>query len=177
MVRFRVENAGTRLRVGWIAPGRFKEAVIRRKHIHQISTPTLNQEAIANFMENDRYENHLRKLRHELHGNSLRFIQAIMDYFPDDTRCITPQGGFMLWVELDKRIDTADLYRRGYAGENQYRPRPHVHVAGSVQELYAPELRATLEPPYRRTPEDVGRHHPEITVTGQCIPSRLRRSP
>lgn len=99
-------------RVGWIAPGRFKEAVIRRKHIHQISTPTLNQEAIANFMENDRYENHLRKLRHELHGNSLRFIQAIMDYFPDDTRCITPQGGFMLWVELDKRIDTADLYRR-----------------------------------------------------------------
>ena len=35
-----------------------------------------------------------------------------MDYFPDDTRCITPQGGFMLWVELDKRIDTADLYRR-----------------------------------------------------------------
>ena len=99
-------------RVGWIAPGRFKEAVIRRKHIHQISTPTLNQEAIANFMENDRYENHLRKLRHELHGNSLRFIQAIMDYFPDDTRCITPQGGFMLWVELDKRIDTANLYRR-----------------------------------------------------------------
>ena len=49
-------------RVGWIAPGRFKEAIIRRKNIHLISTPTLNQEAVAYFMENDRYENHLRKL-------------------------------------------------------------------------------------------------------------------
>ena len=46
-------------RVGWIAPGKFKEAVIRQKNIHFISSPALNQEAIANFMENGRYENHL----------------------------------------------------------------------------------------------------------------------
>ena len=97
-------------RVGWIAPGKFKEAIIRQKHTHLISTPTLNQVAIANFMENDRYENHLRKLRHELHTNSLHFIQSIMNYFPEETKIITPQGGFMLWVELDKRIDTIELY-------------------------------------------------------------------
>ena len=97
-------------RVGWIAPGQFKDAVIRQKHIHLISTPTLNQEAIANFMENGRYENHLRKLRHELHSNSLHLAQAITDYFPEDTKIITPQGGFMLWVELNKKIDTTELY-------------------------------------------------------------------
>ena len=99
-------------RVGWIAPGRFKEAIIRQKHIHLISTPSINQEAIANFMENDRYENHLRKLRHELHTNSLHFVQSVMDYFPEETKIITPQGGFMLWVELDKKIDTTELYRK-----------------------------------------------------------------
>lgn len=97
-------------RVGWIAPGKFKDAIIRQKHIHLISTPTLNQEAIANFMENGRYENHLRKLRHELHSNSLHLAQAITDYFPEDTKIITPQGGFMLWVELNKKIDTTELY-------------------------------------------------------------------
>ena len=97
-------------RVGWIAPGQFKDAIIRQKHIHLISTPTLNQEAIANFMENGRYENHLRKLRHELHSNSLHLAQAITDYFPEDTKIITPQGGFMLWVELNKKIDTTELY-------------------------------------------------------------------
>ena len=97
-------------RVGWIAPGKFKEAVIRQKNIHFISSPALNQEAIANFMENGRYENHLRKLRHELHANSLHFARSIIDYFPEDTKIITPQGGFMLWVELDKKIDTTQLY-------------------------------------------------------------------
>ena len=61
-------------------------------------------------MENDRYENHLRKLRHELHTNSLHFAQSITNYFPEETRIITPQGGFMLWVELDKKIDTKKLY-------------------------------------------------------------------
>ncbi|MCD7973271.1 MAG: PLP-dependent aminotransferase family protein [Candidatus Azobacteroides sp.] len=97
-------------RVGWIAPGKFKEAIIRQKHIHLISTPAINQEAVARFMENDRYENHLRKLRHELHTNSLHFVRSVMEYFPDETRIINPQGGFMLWVEADKRIDTTKLY-------------------------------------------------------------------
>ena len=99
-------------RVGWIAPGKFKQAIIRQKNIHLISTPTLNQEAIANFMENDRYENHLRKLRQELYANSLHFAHSIMDYFPENTQIVTPQGGFMLWMELDKRIDTTELYYR-----------------------------------------------------------------
>lgn len=97
-------------RVGWMAPGKFKEAIIRQKNIQLISTPSLNQEAVANFMENDRYENHLCKLRGELHTNSLHFARAITDYFPPETRIIPPQGGFMLWVELDKRIDTTELY-------------------------------------------------------------------
>jgi DNA-binding transcriptional MocR family regulator len=99
-------------RVGWIAPGKFKHAIICQKNIHLISTPALNQEAVANFMENDRYENHLRKLRQELYANSIHFAHSIMDYFPENTKIVTPQGGFMLWVELDKQIDTTELYYR-----------------------------------------------------------------
>ena len=63
-------------------------------------------------MENDRYENHLRKLRRELCANSIHFAHSIMDHFPANTKIVTPQGGFMLWVELDKRIDTTELYYR-----------------------------------------------------------------
>lgn len=99
-------------RVGWIAPGKFKEAIIRLKLIHSVSSTTITQEVVANFLENGRYEHHLRHLRRELHTNSLQFTRAIAEYFPESTRVSQPQGGFMLWVELHKKINTAELYEQ-----------------------------------------------------------------
>lgn len=99
-------------RVGWVAPGQFKNDVIRMKQVHSISSTTLTQEVIANFLENGRYENHLRKLRQTLHTNCLQYIRAIADYFPEGTKVSRPQGGFVLWVELDKKVDTMELYER-----------------------------------------------------------------
>ncbi len=99
-------------RVGWISPGKFKEEIIYRKLIHSVSSTTLTQEVVANFLENGRYENHLRNLRRQLHTNSLHFIRTIEEHFPVGTKISRPQGGFMLWVELDKKIDTAELYER-----------------------------------------------------------------
>jgi len=96
-------------RVGWIAPGKYKDSVIHQKLIHTVSTTTLTQEAVAGFLEKGRYEHHLRKLRNELHANSLHFSRAIEAYFPEGTRISRPQGGFMMWVELP-RVDTTELY-------------------------------------------------------------------
>ena len=99
-------------RVGWIAPGKFMDKIIHQKLIHSVSSTTITQEAVANFLEKGRYEYHLRRLRKELHTNSLRFSRAISEYFPEDTKISRPQGGFMLWVELDKKIDTVELYHK-----------------------------------------------------------------
>ncbi|WP_418502622.1 PLP-dependent aminotransferase family protein [Flagellimonas sp.] len=97
-------------RVGWIAPGKYKEKVIHQKLIHSVSSTTITQEAIANFLEKGRYENYLRKLRKQLHSNSLHYAQTISEHFPEKTRISHPQGGFMVWMELGKGIDTAELY-------------------------------------------------------------------
>jgi len=99
-------------RIGWIIPGRFKEQVIRLKRMHTVATNTLAQAAIALFLSNGRYELHLRHLRKALHTQSLRYVQAISEYFPDDTLMTRPQGGFVLWVELNERIDTYKLHKR-----------------------------------------------------------------
>lgn len=99
-------------RVGWLVPGQFKNKIIHQKFIHAVSSNTIAQEAIANFLEKGRYEHHLRKLRNELQANSLQFSGAITEYFPGGTKISRPQGGFMLWVEFDSRIDTAELYER-----------------------------------------------------------------
>ncbi len=97
-------------RVGWVAPGKFKEKIVRQKLLQTISTPSLYQEVIADFMEHGRYDHHLRSLRHQLYTNCLRFRHAVQDYFPDDTRVTQPQGGFVLWLELNKQVDTAALF-------------------------------------------------------------------
>lgn len=97
-------------RVGWMVPGKFKEKVARTKYYHSLYTTSITHEAVGSFLENDRYENHLRKLRLTLHRNSLQFLRCISQYFPDDAKVTIPQGGLHLWVELNKKTDTVELY-------------------------------------------------------------------
>ncbi|MBX7127467.1 MAG: PLP-dependent aminotransferase family protein [Cyclobacteriaceae bacterium] len=99
-------------RIGWVIPGRFREQIIRLKRMNNVSTNTLSQVAIANFLNNGRYELHLRHLRRALHTQCLRYIQAVSQYFPEDTRITRPQGGFALWIELNEKIDTYKLHKR-----------------------------------------------------------------
>jgi len=98
-------------RVGWAIPGRFKEQFIRLKMIHNVTGTTITQLAMAHFLSIGRYEYHLKKLRKALHTQCLRYIQGIVQYFPDDTRMSRPQGGFVLWIELNSRINTYSLYQ------------------------------------------------------------------
>src|SRR5690606_7518741 len=97
-------------RVGWVAPGKYYDQVKRLKLYHSITSPTIEQRTIANFLAAGRYEHHLRKLRSTLYANSLQYIRAIGEYFPEETKVTHPSGGFILWVELPKHIDTYELY-------------------------------------------------------------------
>lgn len=109
-------------RVGWVAPGKFKEKIIRQKLLQTICTPILYQEVIADFMEHGRYDLHLRTFRSKLYSNCLQFQRTIEEYFPDNTKISQPQGGFMLWLELDKRIDTAELYDKAIQQNISFAP-------------------------------------------------------
>lgn len=96
-------------RIGWVIPGKFLEQVKQIKRIHNISSPTLTQAAMAHYLQHGRYEYHLKSMRKALHIQCLRFVQAIIDYFPEDTKVSRPHGGFILWVELNKKINTFKL--------------------------------------------------------------------
>jgi DNA-binding transcriptional MocR family regulator len=109
-------------RVGWVAPGRFKEKVLKMKLYHAISTASITQEVIAGFLETGRYENHLRKLRHTLHSNLLKYSGAVADYFPEGTMASRPQGGFVLWVELPVPISTVNLYEKAIRQKISFAP-------------------------------------------------------
>ncbi|QEC40574.1 PLP-dependent aminotransferase family protein [Pseudobacter ginsenosidimutans] len=97
-------------RIGWILPGRYMDKVSSIKMMHSISCATITQQALAHFLGIGRYEYHLKNLRKALHTQCLRYTQAIMQYFPEETRISRPQGGFVLWVELSKHINTYELW-------------------------------------------------------------------
>ena len=96
-------------RIGWVIPGKFFDEVKQLKRIQNISSPTLTQAAMAHYLVHGRYEYHLKNLRKALHTQSLRYVQAIIKYFPEDTKVSRPHGGFILWLELNKKVDSFKL--------------------------------------------------------------------
>ena len=102
-------------RVGWCLPGRFKEQIITLKLMHALSSASPTQAAIAHFLETGRYDLHLRKLRRALHTQCLRYTQAIVEYFPADIKVSRPEGGYGLWIELNKMINAFELYEQALA--------------------------------------------------------------
>ncbi len=99
------------LRVGWIAPGKYFDPVLKMKSLLNVSTASLNQIAVAKFLKMGGYERHLRKMRKQVHQNLTAMRSSILSHFPKGTRVTRPQGGLLLWVELPESINTEDIYR------------------------------------------------------------------
>lgn len=109
-------------RVGWVAPEKFKEKIIRQKLVQTVSSPSLFSDVIADFLEHGRYDHHLRMFRKKLYANYLQIQKSVTQYFPDNTKISEPKGGFMLWLELDKRICTEDLYDEAVSQKVNFAP-------------------------------------------------------
>lgn len=97
-------------RVGWIAPGRYKDKILKLKLLHSTSSISIVNEAVANFLKSGRYEKHLQQMRKALQNNYQNYVQTIAESFPEGTKTSRPQGGLSLWVEFDKKIRTTGLY-------------------------------------------------------------------
>lgn len=111
-------------RIGWMAPGRhFKTAQSLKFHT-SCGSPQLQQEVMAEFMHDGGYDHHMRRLRAALRGQSQRMIDAIARYFPEGCRVSRPQGGYMLWVELPKHVDSRRVFALAL--------REHIGIAPGV---------------------------------------------
>jgi DNA-binding transcriptional MocR family regulator len=101
-------------RVGWCIPGRFTAQIVDIKLTHCISSATPTQTAIGLFFETGRFDLHLRNLRKSLHTQCLHYLQAINEYFPEDTKVSAPKGGYVLWIEMNPKVDAFTLYKSAF---------------------------------------------------------------
>ena len=127
-------------RIGWIAPGRFKDEVVRLKMATSLGTAILPQLAIAEFLESGGYDHHLRKIRRAYAQKVSQMAHAVVRYFPEGTRRDhARRAGSCCGCSCPSAINSLDLLPPRGAG--RHHPGAGVHLLGhaQVQELHPPQ--------------------------------------
>jgi DNA-binding transcriptional MocR family regulator len=99
-------------RLGWVAAGRYAERIRRLKLSTSLATTIPVQIALADYLKQGGYENHLRHLRQALARQEAELVSAVEQHFPAGTRLARPQGGYFLWLELPRQVDTLLVHRQ-----------------------------------------------------------------
>lgn len=99
-------------RIGWIAAGRFHDAVARLKAVSSMAESRLLSETLAEFLASGGYDHHLRSLRRRYATNLDEARGLIARHFPQGTRATLPRGGFVFWVELPESVNTVEMFHR-----------------------------------------------------------------
>jgi 2-aminoadipate transaminase len=101
------------LRTGYfVLPARESQEFEERAVSTYISPPFLAQATIAEFLERDRFEPNLERVRRELRARRDAMVAALERSFPAEASWNRPEGGYFLWLELGGRRDALDLAAR-----------------------------------------------------------------
>ena len=123
------------LRVGWLAPGRYRNQTLHMKYVSTGTTATMPQLAIADFIANGHYERHLRQALRQYRRNLDTLLGWVNPLFPPDTGVSYPQGGYLLWVEL-QGVDCMRLNRRLEASGIRIAPGPPFSASGKYRNCF-----------------------------------------
>lgn len=111
-------------RLGWVAAGRYAEAIRRQKLATSLGTAVPIQIAVAEYLKYGGYDKHLRRLRQTLEAQLTSLITAIETHFPPGTRLARPSGGYFLWLELPPNVDSLRLHQEAIARGISIAPGP-----------------------------------------------------
>lgn len=72
-------------------------------------TNTMAQTIAGEFFKQGYYPQHLEKLKNLYRSRRDAMVEALDTYFPAGTKHTYPDGGYYVWVELPKELDTGKL--------------------------------------------------------------------
>jgi DNA-binding transcriptional MocR family regulator len=139
-------------RIGWLCGGRFSQALRLRKFASSGPTAAILQELVAELLRSGGYERHLVKLRNTYARQVGQVAAAVSRYFPPGTRMTQPRGGFVIWVELPRRLDSLSLFEAAVRHGVNFAPGPLFSATGGYRNFLrlncgrrmTPELDAAL---------------------------------
>jgi 2-aminoadipate transaminase len=141
------------LRVGWIiAPESICSALSNIKEANDINTSTLNQRAIAAFIDGGHLETHLPMLRSEYVLRRDAMLNALDRHFPRGARWRKPTNGVFIWVELPQEIDAETALKAALETEriafipgNAFRVNNHQRSSHCIRLNFSNSSAASIE--------------------------------
>lgn len=104
------------LRLGFlVASGPIFERLSAAKYVTDLSTSSLVQRVLAEYLTVGRYHAHIRRITQSYRERRDRMVSALERYLPEETRWLTPKGGATLWLQLPHDLSADDLFP--YAAE------------------------------------------------------------
>ncbi len=107
------KTLGPGLRIGWIvAPQAVIDRLADIKMQTDYGSSTLSQFAVAEWLATGLYEEHLKTIRLELKLRRDYMLAILNKYFRDIACWSIPRGGFYIWLSLNKKVSTKQLFMR-----------------------------------------------------------------
>ena len=153
-------------RIGWALPGRYREQVEKFKFLNTLTTPSIPQLAIAEYLKHDGYDHHLRKMRKAFAQQASIMSAAVNRFFPAGTKTSHPGGGYVLWVELAPEVDSMVLYQ--LALEQRITVGPG-YMFSVRKQAYQNYIRLNYSYPWSREIEQA------LVTVARLIPAASRR--
>ncbi|BBD08558.1 PLP-dependent aminotransferase family protein [Desulfovibrio ferrophilus] len=99
-------------RLGWVLPGEFKEQVLAHMSMTDARPATPMQLALGEFLRRGEFDKHMKGLRAAISLSMARMQCEIGRRFPEGTQVSRPEGGFYIWVQMPKQVDSKDVFVR-----------------------------------------------------------------
>jgi len=105
------------LRIGWIMGGEKHDEIVQLKLVNYLATNQAIQQGLASFMAEGFYRRHLTQYRELLQKQRDILITCIKEYWQFPYTFSLPNGGLSIWLELEKNIDTTEIYKQAIKEE------------------------------------------------------------
>ncbi len=121
------------LRIGWAIPGLWLEEVTHLKVSSTMAGATLPSLTAARYLEMGIFDRHLRQMRRYYKEQRDYFLHLATLHMPKDIRLTHPEGGYVIWLELDKKINSMTLYEQALEEGISIAPGPLFSVSGQYK--------------------------------------------
>ena len=121
------------LRIGWVIPGKYLKQVTQLKVSNSMAGATLPALTAARYLEMGIFDRHLRQMRRYYKERRDYFLHLASEHLPREIRLTHPQGAYVIWLELDKSVDSMKLYEEALRKKISIAPGPLFSASGQYK--------------------------------------------